>query len=121
LVLDFLGLKENDVMKPQEEFLDKWFKTWNFPLEIVLEACKICSLRINEPNFNYIDGILSNWNKNNVKSLKDIESSDTKKKTKNTKYKAPVTTFNSYEQRTYDIKELEKRLLGRSEEIDDEQ
>lgn len=121
LVLDFLGLKENDVMKPQEEFLDKWFNTWNFSIEMVLEACKICSLRINEPNFSYIDGILSNWYKNGYRTLKDIESLDSKKKSKNTKFKAPVTTFNSYEQRTYDIKELEKRLLGRSEEIDDEQ
>lgn len=122
LVLDFLGLKENDLMKPQEEFLDKWLNIWNFSIEMVLEACKICSLRINEPNFSYIDGILSNWNKNSYKTLKDIESSDFKNKLKTTKFKAPVTTFNSYEQRTYDIKDLEKRLLGRSdEEIDDEQ
>lgn len=120
-VLDFLGLKENELMKPQEEFLDKWFNTWNFNLEMVLEACKICSLRINEPNFNYIDGILSNWYKNGIKTPKDIDSSESKKKSKSTRFKAPVTTFNSYEQRTYNITELEKKLLGRSEEIDDEQ
>lgn len=121
LVLDFLGLKENDIMKPQQDFLDKWFNDWKFSLEMVLEACKICSLRINEPNFSYIDGILSNWHKNNIKSLKDVESSDSKKKGKNVKFKAPVNTFNSYDQRSYDIKELEKRLLGRNEEESDEQ
>jgi DnaD/phage-associated family protein len=69
LVLDFLGLKENELMKPQEEFLDKWFNTWSFSLELILEACKICSLRINEPNFNCIDGILSNWYKKGIKDI----------------------------------------------------
>lgn len=120
LVLDFLGLKENDLMKPQEEFLDKWLNKWEFGLEMVLEACKICSLRINEPNFSYIDGILSNWYKNGIKTVKDIEGTESKKKSKNVKFKAPVTTFNSYDQRSYDIKELEKKLLGRSEEDDNE-
>ncbi|HBM74053.1 MAG TPA: DNA replication protein DnaD [Clostridiaceae bacterium] len=120
VVLDFLGLKENDLMKPQEEFLDKWFGTWKFSMDMVLEACKICSLRINEPNFNYIDGILSNWHKSGYKTLKDIEPQDSKKKTKNIKFKAPVTTFNSYDQRTYDIKDLEKKLLGRGGEEEDE-
>jgi DnaD/phage-associated family protein len=119
LVLDFLGLKENDLMKPQQEFLDKWFDTWGFSLEMVLEACKICSLRINEPKFSYIDGILSNWHKKGAKEIKDIESVDSKNKNKNVKFKAPVNSFNSYDQRTYDIKELEKKLLGRDEEVED--
>jgi len=121
LVLDFLGFKEGELMKPQEEFLDKWFNTWNFSLELVLEACKICSLRINEANFSYIDGILSNWYKKGIKSIKEIEASDVKKRAKNVKFKAPVNTFNSYDQRSYDIKELEKKLLGIGEDSIDEQ
>lgn len=38
---------------------------------------------------------------------------------KNTRFKAPVTTFNSYDQRHYDVKELEKKLLGRDDNIED--
>jgi DnaD/phage-associated family protein len=121
LVLDFLGLKENDLMKPQEEFLDKWFSTWGFSLEMVLEACKICSLRINEPNFSYIDGILSNWQKKGIKNLKEIETGEGKKGSKNVKFKPPVNSFNSYDQRSYDIKELERKLLGRNVEEENEQ
>lgn len=118
-VLDFLGLKETELMKPQQEFLDKWFNTWKFSLEMILEACKICSLRINEPNFSYIDGILSNWIKNGFKTIKDLESSDNRKKTKNNRFKAPVTTFNSYDQRTYDIKDFERKLFGIGEDEDE--
>lgn len=120
LVMDFLGLKENDLMKPQQDFLDKWFDTWQFGIDMVLEACKICSLRINEPNFNYIDGILSNWYKKGIKDVKDIDKGEIKKKNKGVKFKAPVTTFNSYDQRSYDVKELEKKLLGRDEEATNE-
>lgn len=120
VVMDFLGLKENDLMKPQQDFLDKWLGAWQFSMDMVLEACKICSLRINEPNFNYIDGILSNWYKKGIKDVKDIDGADTKKKGKGVKFKAPVTTFNSYDQRSYDVKELEKKLLGRDEEATNE-
>lgn len=120
LVMDFLGLKENDLMKPQQDLMDKWFEAWQFSIDMVLEACKICSLRINEPNFNYIDGILSNWHKKGIKDIKDIDSSEGKKKNKSVKFKAPVTTFNSYDQRSYDVKELEKKLLGRDEEATNE-
>ena len=122
-VLDFLGLKETDIMKPQEDFLNKWFNTWNFSKELILEACKICSLKINEPNFSYIDGILSNWYKKGVKTIKDVEKANTsggKGKSKNAKFKAPVTTFNSYDQRSYDMDELEKKLLGRDGETQNE-
>lgn len=121
LVLDFLGLRENEIMKPQQDFLDKWFNTWSFSLEMVLEACKICSLRINEPNFSYIDGILTKWHKNGIKTLKDIENQEPPKKNRGTKYKAPVTTFNSFDQRSYDMKDLEKKLLGRDGEEENEQ
>lgn len=120
LVLDFLGLKENELMKPQEDFLDKWFVKWEFSLEMVLEACRICSLRINEPNFSYIDGILSNWYKKGMKTVKEIETGDPKNKSKNVKFKAPVNSFNSYTQRTYNVKELEKKLLGIDEEVENE-
>lgn len=120
LVLDFLGLKENELMKPQQELLDKWFGQWGFSVEVVLEACKICSLRINEPNFSYIDGILSNWNKQGVKNIKDI-ANEGRKSGKGVKFKAPVNSFNSYDQRTYDINELERKLLGRDDEADDAQ
>jgi len=121
LVLDFLGLRENEIMKPQEEFLNKWFGTWEFSFEMVLEACRICSIRINEPNFSYIDGILSNWYKKGIKNVTDVESIDPKKKSKNVKFKAPVNAFNSYDQRSYDIKDLEKKLRGIDEEVGDEQ
>lgn len=112
-ILNFLGMKDGDIAKPQEEFLEKWIFKYNFSNDVVLEACRICIVRINQANFNYIDTILTNWYKAGIKSLSDIKKMD--KKTKTPK-KTSLNYFNDYSgQRKYDIKELEKQLLGRGD------
>ena len=63
-------------MKPQEKMLEKWIMEFNFPIPVIEEACNICFKRLNRADFKYIDGILSNWNKNNLKTLQDIEKND---------------------------------------------
>ena len=63
-------------MKPQQEMLEKWIIDYAFPLEVIEKACNICFQRLNRSDFKYIDGILSNWNKNNLKTLQDIEKND---------------------------------------------
>ena len=69
-ILNYLGIKNTDIMKPQEEMLEKWIVDYNFPIEVIEKACDICFERLNRADFKYIDGILSNWNKNNLKTLR---------------------------------------------------
>lgn len=114
-ILTYLGAKDGEVMKPQEDMLDKWINTYKFPLEIIFKACDICFERINKAEFKYIDGILSSWYKEGLTSLEDIAKKDTKttpvKRAAN--YKPNQTsTFNNFEQRSYNFDELEKKLLG---------
>lgn len=112
-ILNFIGIKDADIAKPQEEFLEKWLFTFNFPVNIILEACRICIVRINEANFSYIDGILSNWYKNGIKNLNDIKTLDKKPQVNK---KANPNYFNNYSgQRVYDIEELEREFLGRGD------
>jgi DnaD/phage-associated family protein len=108
-VLTFMGIKD-DISKPQEEFLDKWLIKYGFDAEVINEAVRICISRINESNFSYIDAILNDWNKNNVKTIQDVKKLDKKKPSK--KQQSPG---NYSGQRQYDINELEKQLLGRGE------
>lgn len=113
-ILNFLGMKDQDISKPQEEMLEKWIFKYGFSIDIILEACRICVMRINESNFSYIDAILNNWYKNGVKDIKDIKKVD--KKVKSTKNPNPNNTFANYGgQRQYDIDELERQLLGRGD------
>lgn len=122
-ILKFLGIRNTDIMKPQEDMLEKWTSTFGFSLDIIKKACDICFQRLNRADFKYIDGILSSWNKDNLKTIKAIENKEnnfklsSNKKTYNNGNNASSTTkpplrFNNFEAREYDYDSLEKKLLG---------
>lgn len=126
-ILDFLGMKNADVMKPQQDMMEKWLYTYNFSIEMIKKAATICFNRLNHSDFKYMDGILSKWHADNIKTIKDIELKDAARKNNtsyNKQYSKPNTNiasksqkntglkFNSYKQREYDYDELEKKLLG---------
>src|SRR3712207_1553009 len=41
-ILTYLGFQNTEIMKPQEQLITKWITTYNFPLEIIYNACDIC-------------------------------------------------------------------------------
>lgn len=118
-ILNYLGIKNIDLMKPQEDMLDKWINDFNFPIDVIEKACNICFQRLNRADFKYIDGILSNWNKNNLKTVADIEAKDSKPTT-NLPAKGNYTSNNSKRftgqninnKSSKDYDDLEKELLG---------
>ena len=67
-ILSFLGMKDGDIMKPQEDMLNKWVCTYEFPVDVILRACEICCQRLNRADFKYIDAILTSWNKDGLKT-----------------------------------------------------
>ncbi|MBU3147057.1 DnaD domain protein, partial [Clostridium sp. CF012] len=77
-ILNYLGIKAPEIMKPQEQILDKWINVYKFSLEIIFKACDICFDRLNRADFKYIDGILNSWFKDGINSLQDIEKKDKK-------------------------------------------
>ncbi len=115
-ILSYLGIKNNDLMKPQEEMIDKWLATYNFDLDVIKKACNICAERLNRADFKYIDGILTNWFNNNIKTLDDIAVKDKqfKKNYKKNTYNKNNSSngFNNFEARSYDYEALERKLLG---------
>lgn len=121
-ILKFLGIRNTEIMKPQEDMLEKWTTTYNFSLDVIKKACDICFQRLNRADFKYIDGILSSWNKDNLKTIKQIEEKEATYKNlssktnfnnqkSNTREK-PNLKFNNFEAREYDYDDLEKKLLG---------
>ncbi|KGK89173.1 MULTISPECIES: DnaD domain protein [unclassified Clostridium] len=112
-ILTYLGIKDGEIMKPQEEMLTKWLYTYGFSMDIIHRACDICFQRINKADFKYIDGILNSWQREGIKTIEDIDKKDNKKTIKkNGSYKVKMDSFNSYDQRNYNFDELEKKLLG---------
>lgn len=120
-ILKYLGIQSSDIMKPQEQLLEKWIDVYQFPLDIIYKACDVCFERINKADFKYIDAILNNWFKSEIKTLEDIEKKDTLRSTnrkKNSYYEnnrnsaSSKDTFSNRKQRFYDLDEIEKKLLG---------
>ncbi len=118
-ILNYLGIKNPELMKPQEDMLDKWINDFNFPLDVIEKACNICFQRLNRADFKYIDGILSNWNKNNLKTIAAIEEKDSKPSTaiqgkgnytSNNSKRFTGQNINNKSSKDYD--DLEKELLG---------
>lgn len=121
-ILSYLGINNTDIMKPQQDMIEKWILAFKFPNEVIFKACDICFERLNRADFKYIDGILSNWNKNNIRTLEDIALKDNKpvqnssfqknSYNNNTTNSKVPHKFNNFEPRQYDYDSLEKKLLG---------
>ena len=118
-ILAYLGINNTDIMKPQQELIEKWLFIYKLPIDVILKACDICFERLNRADFKYIDGILGKWNKSNIKTLEDIALKDSKPANKNNNYQKPsynnekpALKFNNFEAREYDYDSLEKKLLG---------
>lgn len=125
-ILNYLGIKNMELMKPQEEMLEKWLVTYNFSVEIIEKACNICFQRLNRADFKYIDGILSSWHKDKLTTIDAIENKElsfknsSAKKNFNNNNNIPASAgntkpplrFNNFEARDYDYDSLEKKLLG---------
>ncbi len=70
-VISYLNLGRR-LTQAEIELLDKWYKVWGFPPEVILKACST-TVNISNPNFRYIDRVLSNWRRDGVLTLPDAE------------------------------------------------
>ena len=122
-ILNYLGINNSEIMKPQEELLNKWINVYKFDIQLIKKACDICFQRLNRADFKYIDGILSKWFNDNIKTLDDVAIKDKQHKNNyknsSTNYQKNLKAsgFNNFEPRSYDYDSLEKKLLGR--DVDD--
>ncbi len=95
------------------EYINRWIKEYGFGTDVIFEACARTVLATDKHRFEYADGILSNWKKENVHHKSDIKKLDDDHAQKRTQAVRPVTNkFNQFTQNSYDFKELEKALLN---------
>lgn len=95
------------------EFINRWIKEYGFGNDVIFEACARTVLATDKHRFEYADGILSNWKKENVHHKSDIKKLDDSYAQKRTTIGRPVNNkFNQFTQNSYDFAELEKALLN---------
>ena len=97
------------------DYIEKWLGTYDFTLDLVLEACRRTMDRLHKPNFDYADKILQSWSEKKVHTLADVERLDQEHQKKNSTRKKPsaarATGFTNFQQRDYDFDKLEEMLL----------
>ncbi len=112
-VMSFLGFKRPPTQK-EEELMDKWFAKFKLDLEIILEACAKTTA-ISQPNFRYIDKIISDWHSKGFTTIDQIRSEEpTSPKTYSNKRTQKKINSKLDLDHNYDMDNLEKKLLKRN-------
>lgn len=117
-VLNAFGIKGRAPAASELTYIKKWNEEYGFSLDIIVEACSRTMNSIHQPSFDYADSILRNWSEKKVRRMEDIKTLDAgflkekERKKRQTPKSAPAKTkFNNFEGRSYDMNELERKLI----------
>lgn len=97
------------------EFINRWIKEYGFSTDIIIEACERTVLATDRHRFEYAEGILSSWKRENVHHKADIRRIDElhqKRKTTKPTGVASGGRFGQFPQNNYDFDALEQELLS---------
>jgi len=112
--MNALGKSTSPTAK-EMEFINRWTREYAFSTDIILEACERTVLATDKHRFEYAEGILSSWKRDNVHHKADIHKIDElyqKKKTTSVPKTVTNNKFNQFTQNTYDFDALERELLS---------
>lgn len=112
-----------------KERIDIWFDEYKMPKDLIIYGCRKSSGTSN-PNFNYIDSIITKWHEKGIKTIEEVETLDSKNKAEKTSksnnyakarpnnYK---NRFHNFKQRTddYTDEEIEKLARKKREQVFD--
>ncbi len=87
----------------ENAYIEKWVIDFNYNMDIIEIALKKTTSKAN-PNFDYLDKLISDWHDRGFQSANDIHSflSSFKQQQKNIKELEKKNNYNSYEQRNYE-------------------
>lgn len=113
--------KNNTPTKKELEYIIRWTKEYGFSQDIIAIACERTVLATDSHRFEYAEGILSNWKKEDVHHKADIQRIDAQyQKSRQSRSTSSVASssqassnrFNQFPQRDYDYDALEAMLLN---------
>lgn len=113
-IMNELG-RSNSPTAKEMEYINRWTKEYGFSTDIILEACERTTLATDKHRFEYAEGILSSWKRDNVHHKADIRKIDElyqKKKAASAPKSSAANKFNQFTQNTYDFDALERELLS---------
>lgn len=87
----------------EQAFIEKWSVDYGYSIDIIEIALKKTTSKSN-PNFDYLDKLLSDWHERGFKTTDEIQNFliNLKQKKKDIKELEKKTGYNNYDQRKYD-------------------
>ena len=111
-IMNGLGKDASPTVK-EMEYITRWTKDYGFSTDIIVEACQRTVLATDKHRFEYAEGILSSWKRQDVHHKSDIAKIDSQyQQRKKPSPKQPANRFNQFTQNTYDFEALEQELLS---------
>lgn len=105
-VMRAFGLSDRKPGDAEKEMIERWFVTYGFSRDVVLEACRRTLEATHAPSFRYAEKILSEWKKAGVRHLGDVTALDEKRQSQAKRGAAKKTSgqnsFHNFEQRDTD-------------------
>lgn len=96
-----LGLTRH-LSQYEEGYIEKWNIDYGYNLDVIELALKKTTSKAN-PNFDYLDKLLTDWHDRNFKTTNDVQNFllQMKEKNKNIKTLKKNTGYSNYDQRNY--------------------
>lgn len=111
----------SDPTTKEIDLISRWTGEYSFSQEVILEACTRAVNATEKHRFEYADGILANWKKQNVQSVADVTKLDEafsqnkaamRSSTAKTGGQSGNNKFNTFQQNSYDFSQLEREILS---------
>ena len=106
---DATGVKNPTPTKAQREFLHSWINTLHFSMEMILLAYEEMANNTDKFSFPYMNKVLINWSKDNIKTPADVakakkerkEKYESKKKKDSDNKPAPSYDLDAYTKKAF--------------------
>ncbi len=111
------GINRRGLVPKERQYIDKWVNQYGFDREMIVEACAKTIRQTNNGSFEYADAILVNWHKEGISTVVQARSADKQRQAQ----RQPKTSQKGhggpgFSQRSYDMDDLERKLLGQSQQ-----
>lgn len=84
-VMRAFGLTGRSPAETEYALLEKWYRSYGFTKELVLDACNRTMNAIHSPSFQYADRILTEWKEAGVRTMSDVDELDRKRQEQKSK------------------------------------
>lgn len=121
------ALAINKLNSEQRKMILYWHNNLGMEKSLIIEACNMTMMKIGIPNFNYIEKIILNWDKNGIRKLEDAKKFVSEKKNKNDSERKMFCVnrkrkgLPSFEYKKWNFDDLKKIIEKTGEDDEDEQ